>query len=245
MTPTLETLTARFLARQISSPQTISSEEVQPHEIVTGFRAGAAATWRDATAAGRLLGDATAPAMPPEWGSYVAQAADSPLMPLCFGAVPQRVRDVQLKPAWGQPTGKLDGFGELRKWIAKSANSKAVSDRLLAGAMARTLGEFAQAETILAGIPATGPHETILANEIAALHWHRGEIAEARAKWADTRGVTDGGPAVMAFNLACCDWRLGDVAAAAAGFDAACRALPDSTGWNHLAGLATVACGGE
>jgi tetratricopeptide (TPR) repeat protein len=241
MVPSIETLTARFLARQAIAPEVIEYTDVTTHEAIASFRPSTATTWRDAVAGLTLFGE-KAVMPPPDWANLVSQWGEASIMPLCIGAVPQRVHGIQrLKSTIPTNQAFENGqFPQLHKWIRERRKANTAVDLILAAAMLRTLGEFAEAGACLDAAQSTAsPAQlVIIANERAAILWHQGEFKKAKALWS---AMADH-PAIV-FNRACCDWVMGQMKAAESAFDSASQQLPDTCGWCHLAGLSAIACG--
>ena len=127
--PSLDELMSRFLATKAPAPD---ASEVEPHEVVGGFRATTAITWAEATAVFRLFGvEAEKVACPPEWAAFTALDTAVVAVPLAAGLFPQRVRQVPsllamadlsaVRPNAGSP---VSGFMSLRNWVRKALASK-------------------------------------------------------------------------------------------------------------------------
>jgi tetratricopeptide (TPR) repeat protein len=231
--PTIEALMVRFLANRsdAASAVELGESEVEPHEVAAGFRVDLRAAWLDATAA--LTTGATAPspatALPPEWGTLVSQPSSAFALPMAAGHFPQRVKDLQplltkFNPAELRPTGTqgaLPAFANLRNWIAKNGSANS----LVAAGIARTLGDFDTAETLLKNAKSCE-------NEHAALLWQRGKCAEALAAW----DAMPESPAVL-FNRGMARLFLGRIAESRDLLQRAVTAIPESSGWNALARL--------
>ncbi len=229
--PSLEDLMVRFLATRSDAAATAveSGEgEVEPHEVATGFRVDPRAAWNDAT----TPIDAAAPASPPpDWGTIVNQSSPVCAIAMALGNFPQRVRDLHLlmvrfEPAEmrpGQEHNALHGFSSLRTWIARNA----LTQPLLSAGLARLLGDFDSAGRILAAQSSSAAE-----NERAALLWHAGKCEEALSAWE----AAVESPAVL-FNRGMAMLFLGKIAAARTALNAAAAAIPESSGWNHLARL--------
>jgi hypothetical protein len=224
--PTLEDLMVRFLASRSDAAAAAvepGEGEVEPHEVAAGFRVDPRAAWTDATTQ-----IATAPVqLPPDWASLVNQPAPAFAVPMAAGSFPQRVRDLQpllakFNPAELRPSGSqtpMAGLSGLRNWIAKNG----ASQPLLAGGLARLIGDFETAEKFL---------PTDATNERAALLWQRGKCDEALAAW-DAMPET---PAVL-FNRGMALLFLNKIADAKRALTKAIAALPETSGWNALARL--------
>jgi len=230
--PSLADLMARFLATRSDAAAAAvepASGEVEPHEVAAGFRVDPRTAWIDATAAA----PSAASPVPNDWSNLVNQPSAAFAVPMAAGNFPQRVRDLhpliakfdgkKLRPNGEAPP--LPGFASLRSWVEKEAKT---GSALLAGGMARTLGDFATAERILDALPASPARE----NERAALLWHLGESEAALALWK----TLPESPAVR-FNRGMALLFTGKPADARAELAAAAASLPDSSGWHALARL--------
>lgn len=188
--PSLEELTLRFLAHRSDALWAVGPDEseVEPHEVASGFRVDPRQAWADALVGVPGLTDAAGSpliAPPPQWNVLVHQLPSHPAVPWAVGNYPQRVRNLEplltrFDPADLRPTGGLPDFVELRSWVLRHAASWPV----LAGGLARLLGDFDLAATLL---PAGAD------NERAALLWQSGRHDEALARWqtaAETPAVT-------------------------------------------------------
>ena len=230
--PSLEDLMVRFLASR-SDAATAAVEhgggEVEPYEVAAGFRVDPRAAWNDAT--NQLKAAAVQP--PPDWSQIVNQSAAVFAMPMAAGNFPQRVRDLQpllgeFKPAAlrpGEAPAPLPGLAGLRNWIAKNAANHPV----LAGGLARLIGDFDNAERLL---PADA------ANERAALAWQRGKCEAALKAW----NAMPESPAVL-FNRGMALLFLGKIAEAKPALNQAIAAIPEASGWNALARLYLAVAG--
>lgn len=237
MAPSIDTLTARFLARQSVSPESVAASEVEPHEVLTGFRAGAAATWKDATAVLGLFGESTPMPLPPEWASFVSQLADVSILPMGIGSIPQRVRVIAAKRSAEGPAGPA--HPKLSQWIAVRKKAGSPLDLIVAGAILRAMGDLAGAESCFADAqPTTEAQRQLLANERAMLLWQQGQVAEALKAWEAMESTP-----VTVFNRAVAHWVAGRADVAEPLFADAANRLPDSSGWAHLAGMAMLMCG--
>lgn len=231
--PSLEELTLRFLVHRSDAPWAVGPDEseVEPYEVATGFRVDPRQAWADALAAVPGLTDATGSpriAPPPQWGSLVSQLPSHPAVPWAVGNFPQRVRDLEplltrfdpagLRPTEGLPA-VLPDFAELRSWVLRQAALQPV----LAGGLARLLGDFDLAATLL---------PTDADNERAALLWQSGRHDEALVRW---QAATET-PAVT-FNRGMALLFLGRFAEARDLLDRLANVLPETHGWAALCGL--------
>lgn len=239
--PSLATLTARFLAHQAASPSNDVLSEVQPHEVVTSFRADSSLMWKDARAPFELFGATVTIPIPLDWSAFAANQGDSTIMVLGLGAVPQQMRELT---AFEPKAPKINpshagNFEKLVNGLESCRKSASIAERLMAAGILRILGRFDSAEALLAlaAPECHGPFASVLANERAALLWQRGDIQGASAAW---QAMGDG--PVPAFNRGICEWMMGKPAAAAALFDRAAGSIPDRSGWSHLAAFYASIC---
>ena len=239
--PSLADLMASFLAcRSDAAAAAVepAGSEVEPHEVAAGFRVEPRTAWADATA---TLSNTPA-ATPTEWATLVGLPVAVYAVPMAAGNFPQRVKDVSLlmarfDPAALRPSaGSLPapGLSGLRTWVVREAKKRTAASALLAAGVARAAGELDWAAELLADAEAlcTGDDRGRWENERAALAWHRGDAAEALARW---EAMTDS-PAVR-FNRGMALLFLGRSAEARAALTAAIELLPEGSGWRDLAEL--------
>ncbi len=212
--PSLNALTTRYLAAKSNGSDEISFGDVQPHEVITSFRADPATTWNEARIAFSLFG-VTAPSLPipGDWSSYVANLHEANPGPLCLGVVPQSLRDLtkhDLKPQC-RSTRSENSDRTLAPYISKRKSSCTVEDRLIVAACYRLSGNFTECESTLASLTAEANLETVhlIANERAAMEWSRGNSSTASAIW----NAMPDSPAVY-FNRGLVAWHNGKLAEA-------------------------------
>ncbi|MFO0799264.1 MAG: hypothetical protein U0804_17495 [Gemmataceae bacterium] len=239
--PSLADLTNAFLTTR-SDAATAAVEpvgsEVEPHEVAAGFRVEPRTAWADATA----TLPASPAATPTEWATLVSLPVAAYAVPMAAGNFPQRVRDVApllgrfdaaaLRPsAAGTPAPGLSG---LRTWVVREAKKRTAAAALLAAGVARAAGELDWAAELLGDAESlcTGDDRGRWENERAALAWHRGDAADALARW---EALPDA-PAVR-FNRGMAMLFLGRAADAKDVLTAAVQALPEGSGWRDLAEL--------
>jgi len=216
----------RFLAARsdaVAAAVEPGEGEVEPHDVAAGFRVDPRAAWIDAT-----TGITTAPVpLPPDWSTLVNQTNSMFAIAMAVGNFPQSVRDLhplltrfdpaRLRPGDSPPP--LPGFSGLRGWIRLHA----AAQPLVAAGIARLLGDFDDAARLL-------PSD--VANERAALEWHRGRSSEALAAWI----AMPDSPTVL-FNRGMALLFFDRTAEAKPALAAAVAGIPDSSGWNALARL--------
>ena len=223
--PSLAELTDRMIAARVSAPVSDAFEpEVEPYEVMNGFRTDPRTAYTEATAALKVLGVTGLPtALPPEWAGFVPSATGSPAVPMAAGQFPQRVRDAAGLMDAGDPTrhaptatAPVSGFQHLRSWVAKQPASP------LTTGLTRALGDA----------HATDGTDAVAVNERAASAWLAGNHAEAVELWETLPDSP-----VASFNRGMSLLFTGKAAAAIPHLRAAVETLPDASGWSHLAAL--------
>ena len=246
--PTLDELTARFLAATAEGEEADASE-VEPYEVIGGFQPSAGELWRESRQA--LHGFTRDPAAaPPEWAAFVTHDSQSlnhvpsTLTPFAVGLFPQRLRNFA---ALSQDTflrspacvAKTPGFTGLRGWAAKALRGNDVTTLLAASGVLAALGDHAEAQAALdaAATYANPDQRAAVVNQRGSLAWLAGDTDAARAAWESA-----GESAPARFNLGLYYLTQGANGAAAEAFAAAEATLPESSGWCHLTRLfATLA----
>ena len=246
--PTLEDLTARFLAEAVSAEADAASE-VEPYEVIGGFQPSAGELWRESRQAMRgAARDHVAP--PPEWAAFVthdSQSLDhvpSTLTPFAVGLFPQRLRnfaalsqDAFLRPP--ARVGRTPGFSGLRGWASQALRGTDVPMLLAASGVLAALGDHAEAQAAL-GVAenyANPGQRAAVVNQSGCLAWLAGDTEAAKAAWSR---ADDYAPAQ--FNLGLYHLTNGANPDALKAFAAAEASLPESSGWCHLTRLfATLA----
>ncbi len=236
--PSLRDLTARYLAKQATSPVAADESEVEPYEVLGGFRPTAAQTWADAVAPLAAVGlSVNGLACPPEWAAFAASGGPTAAVPLAAGYFPQRVSDPSALFAGRQTPAaaeRVPGFDALRQWVAASVGSGSAARLLLAAGVAATLGDALTANAMLAAAePLCGVNgRSAWENQQAAVRFVAGQAAD----WSNVAGPAGD------FNAGMVALFAGKPADAVAPLRRAAEALPASSGWSALAGLyATLA----
>ncbi len=225
--PTIADLTDRMLKATELVPFDAAEPEVEPYEVLNGFRTDPRTAYVDAVAALKILGEQGVPlAVPPEWAGYVQQLGGAVAVPMAAGRFPQQVRDLgamldaDAKHTPVRPTEAV-GFSSLRSWVKKQDNSTAAG-RLAAG-IARGLGDDA---TIPNG------HDAVSANERAAALWTVGDTSPAVKLWLSMPDSP-----VAFFNRGMALLFTGRAEEAVSHLRNAAKSLPETSGWQHLAEL--------
>ncbi len=223
--PSLAELTDRMIAARVSAPVAVTFEpEVEPYEVMNGFRTDPRTAYNEAIAAPKALGLGGLPtSLPPEWASFVQSATGSPAVPMAAGQFPQRVRDAaglmdtsDLTAFAPTATAPVSGFQHLRMWLAKQPATA------LTTGLARGLGD---AHT-------TDGTDAVAINEQAASAWLAGKHSNAVKLW----GTLPDSP-VASFNRGMSLLFTGNATDAIPHLQAAVETLPDASGWSHLAAL--------
>jgi hypothetical protein len=242
--PTLESLMSRYLERQAEARElgleTGAVADVVPYEAGPVQPIDAKTAWDEATVPLKLFGLAAKMKAPPGWVQLVARCEPQVAVALGVGHFPQMVRDFHrllrlsdaLKPT--EPGPALESPPEFLDWVDSIARTPKFPQALLALGGLRLARQFARAERFVQEMEAHVPAEARAAwdNEVAALAWHSGRRAEARALWLKQPASVP-----VRFNRALAALFLGDAATAGPGFEEVVGELPDSAAWHHLARL--------
>ena len=146
--PSIADLTDRMLKARVAEPTDAAEPEVEPYEVLNGFRTDPRTAYTDAVAALKLLGVKDLPSsLPPEWASYVQLLPATVAVPMAAGRFPQQVRDLAALlegEAVHTPTppSEAGGFNAMRGWVKKQDNGAAK----LAAGIARSLGDGREAD---------------------------------------------------------------------------------------------------
>jgi hypothetical protein len=244
--PTLAALTAGFLSRtQDAETLTAAADalgDVQPHEVSVGYRAEPRLAWQESMEVLAAFGaKASAIPAPGDWGALVARQDGVAALPFALANYPQRVRDlgtllqtVDLGDLLPDSIEPAPVSGGLLKWGTKHVQAGELPHALIAAANYRAARDFDRAAETLAGLKATvgAEWQPVLANEEAALLWHRGEYAAAADLWAT---LADSVP--VRFNRGMAALFLGRPAEAREHLTAAVTRVAETSAWHHLASL--------
>jgi len=244
--PTIADLTAGFLSRiedaEVLVAATDALGEVEPHEVAVGYRAEPRLAWQESlevlAAFGRTADPIPAPA---EWGGLVVRQDGVAALPFALANYPQRVRDLgslleaknlsDLLPRSEEQSPVSTG---LLKWGTRHVQAGNFPHALVAAANYRAARDFARANETLETLKANVGAEwkAVLANEEAALLWHRGDCAKAANLWVN---LPDSVP--VRFNRGMAALFLGQHTEAREHLKAAISGLADTSAWHHLANL--------
>jgi hypothetical protein len=244
--PTIAELTAGFLSRT-QDAETLAAAadalgEVEPHEVAVGYRAEPRLAWQESLQVLAAFGRTADPIPAPgEWGSLVARQNGIAALPFALANYPQRVRDLgnllqaeNLGDLLPEPATSMSVSTGLLKWGTKHIQAGNLPHALIAAANYRAAHDFDRAADTLNGLKANvnSDWQAILANEEAALLWHRGQYAQAAELWA---ALPDSVP--VRFNRGMAALFLGNAAGAKVHLKAAVDGLSEDSAWHHLASL--------
>jgi tetratricopeptide (TPR) repeat protein len=229
-------LFARYLDRQTAAARDglgfPDLGDATPHDMTPVQPIDPRLAWDDATAAGRLLGPATAFTAPADWPALANQQEPAVAVAFALGNYPQQVRHIHALLTGTPLAVRQGGEAPARPDLIAWANARPDdAGRLLAAGVLRLARQFDAAAELLAARVAP-EWETVRLNELAALAWHRGEADAALELW---RKLPPSAP--VSFNVGLALLFSGQAAEAAPHLRRAADGLPESSPWHHLAGL--------
>ncbi|HYT89635.1 MAG TPA: hypothetical protein VEL76_13090 [Gemmataceae bacterium] len=246
--PSLGTLLAGYLARQAEA-HTAGLAVIDPTSDVQPFEAGPVQpidpkpAWDEAVAAARCLCPAIETRSwqaPPHWPQLVAAHEPATALAFSLGNFPQLVRNLhllmqqanlaELRPTAVRPIA----VPALEEWAEQAGRKGQYPQALLAVGTLRLARQFQQAAELLRALEKSVPAEwrTTLANEKAAMAWHAGEGAEARALW---QALPVSVPVL--FNRGMSALFSDEATAAHTFLTEAVARLPEAGAWHHLGRL--------
>jgi hypothetical protein len=211
-------------------------DQAVPHEAVPVQPVDPQLAYRDAVVAARLLhpGQDAAFTVPPDWPALVSQQEPAVALAFCLGNFPQLVRNLHVLLT-REPAALRDGPSQAAEdpALVEWANHvEGGPQRLLAAGVLRLARQFDAADALLAPGADAGGWEAVLANERAALAWHRGQAEKSLALWEQQPDS-----AVVLFNRGMARLFLGRAAEAVADLSRAVALLPETSAWHHLGQL--------
>lgn len=226
--PTLAELTDRMLKQRAVDLINTAEGDVEPHEVLNSFRTDPRTAYTDTVLPLTLLGVRGLPTtLPPDWAAYTNSDVGTVAVPMAAGLFPQRVRDLNdllsaadLTTLAPNGSDTEHGFSALRGWVNKNSTTEGVKS------LARGIG------LALGSEPKTADDSAVSQNETATAHWLAGRHSEAVAQWL---AMPDN--PVAAFNRGMGLLFTGRAAEAIPHLRQAATALPDTSGWSHLAHL--------
>jgi len=245
--PSLASLTARFIRQRSADSNTVFEDcpSVEPHEAPSGFRVDGRATWSEALVAVRLAASfAGVSNQPAGWSGFTRSLPSRFAVVLCVGNFPQmlgdvsRFADAQLSDL-AATSSTADADTPNAHFWEKATKGHPELALLAVAAGHRLAGEYERADAALAAAESrlTGPWRSVWENERAALLWDSGDRAGAVAAWELLPDVP-----VKAFNLGMAALFANQPDRAKELLTSACRGIPESSGWNHLARLYIALC---
>ena len=242
--PPLSELFGRYLERQTSAQAeglgfAEGGEEVVPHDAVPVQPVEPRLAWSEALDVLRLFGLEGEAKAPAEWPALVAAHESEVALPLCLGNYPQLVRHLPavmraLDGAGRETAGRPLGSESLLDGARAAARDPQPLPTLLAAGVLRLARHYDQAADLLRSVRDAIPAawQNLLANEEAALLWHRGEGEAALALWlAQPESIP------VLFNRGMASLFLGRPRDARASLTRAAAGLPDDGAWHHLGRL--------
>ncbi|MFL5341207.1 MAG: hypothetical protein ACJ8F7_13755 [Gemmataceae bacterium] len=245
--PRIQDLLTGFLNRQAEDRAAgltaLPVGEVEPYEAAFAPMVEPRVAFDEAIAALKLLdidhGSASMNA-PPDWSTLVSGAGSLVALAFAAGNFPQLVRDLPalLRSERRSDMLKVETAGTdtpaLTRW-AREAGAKGRYPQCLFGLGAlRVSRDFDAAEKLLGELKANVPSrwQAAIANEEAALLWHRGRHEEALAAWNSLPES-----AVALFNRGMANLFLDRPTEARPLLQKAVTLLPEDNAWHHLARL--------
>ncbi len=246
--PSLSSLLGRYLQQQAEAHAmglgiTDLHGEVRPFDVGPVQPIDPRPAWEEASAAARCLGlvvETQAWQAPPQWAQLVAGQEPAAALALSMGNFPQLVRNLHLlmqqpvlsslRPVGGSP---IVAAG-LREWTRQIAQKGQFPQTLLAIGALRLARDFEHAGALLHAQEAVVPAEwrAALANEKAALAWHRGDLEEARNLWNEMPLSTP-----VLFNRGMVALFSDQPQEARTHLSEAVAHLPEAGAWHHLGRL--------
>jgi len=218
--------------------------EVIPHEAAATPPADPRLAWEETAAIVCYFSPAKSNASiasPTGWPGIVSALEPIAAVPFAFGNFPQLVRDVRsllsatrMRDLRSTSTHPLS-ISEMEPWLGDDSGSREECPRAILAAGVLRLGRHFERATQLLQSCRDGLSQRwhpMLANEEAALKWSRGEEEEAIQLWK-----TQPATAPVQFNLGMASLFRDQPAWARRALTDAANALPESSGWHHLAKL--------
>src|SRR5262249_10384244 len=233
--PPLSELLGRYLQEQTAAhasgmalPETFG--EVVPHDAAPAQPIDPRTAWSEAMTALRFFHEGRCTATPPDWPTLVVTHEPETSLAFAAGNFPQLVRN--LLPLWQTKDlttlrprgGAAEPAPALVEWATQSLQKGIYPQSLLGLGALRLARQFEAADELM-GTHATevpAAWRAALANEQAALSWHRGRTEEADAAW---QAQTDSVPVL--FNRGMAALFLGRAKDARRSLDAAVSQLSD------------------
>ncbi|MCI0642195.1 MAG: hypothetical protein L0Y72_04040 [Gemmataceae bacterium] len=244
--PKLADLLANFLQKQAQAQREglvafDPSAEVMPYEAGPVQPIDSKLAWDETLAVAGFYGVTSGRwQTPPQWPQLVASHEPAVALAFALGNFPQLVRNFHLiltktnleefKPETARPV-QAQG---LLEWANEVTMKKQFPQALMALGALRLAKQFDQAEALAKSLEADVPGESRAAwdNERAALRWHQGKTAEAKALWNKLPASVP-----VLFNRGMAELFTGNAQAARQLLADAISQIPEQSAWHHLARL--------
>jgi tetratricopeptide (TPR) repeat protein len=241
MTPDLERLFQTYLERQIANPALETSiGEAIPHQAGQARPLDARQCWEAALAPLRLLSPSVSNLAPPaEWAALISELEPIAGLACAVGNFPQLVGPLESlfkfkRDVSRSPSGPILDSASLAVRGEKANHQRRQADSILAIGLLRLARHYERAQSMLEELSPDIGEEWLpaLANEAAALAWHRGNTQEATALWNQQS------PSIpVLFNRGMAALFLGRPIEARDALAMAVAGLPEENSWNHLGRL--------
>jgi tetratricopeptide (TPR) repeat protein len=241
--PSLDELMERFLTRP-SAGDPLPQSEVEPQEVITGLRTEPRLAWKESLAVLPLLGAVEASGdgpLPSDWAQLVLSQQSYTSLAFALGNYPQLVRDFasllrRETLTKAKPTSEASpslATSAMKDWAQKTLTKGNPEAILAAVGVLRLAREYDLAEKLLNDARTKLPSTlaSVIANEEAALLWHRGKCQEAFDSW-----MKQGDSIPVMFNRGMAALFLGREGASRYLAEVIGK-LPDTSAWYHLAQL--------
>jgi hypothetical protein len=238
---------SRYLAQQAEARGAGIGEfpvnEVEPYEAAAFPLVEPRTAWDEAVAAVRLLDPENARldlSPPADWSGVISGLDSISALSFASGNFPQLVRDLPVlirsaRRSELQPKclPAVDG-SSLESWAKQVARKGELPNALVAIGLLRLARQFEAADRVVLDLRAKAGSrwQSALANEEAALAWHRGDADKAAALWSK---LPDSAP--VCFNRGMSSLFRDQPAAAKTALTQAVALLPETDAWHHLARL--------
>jgi hypothetical protein len=247
--PTVTKLFRDYLQRQTEAHAAgLAANDVEgdviPHEAAATPPADPRLAWEEAAAVIRHFspaGSNACIASPTGWPGVVSALEPIAAVPFAFGNFPQLVRDVRsllsaarMRDLRSTSTHPLS-VSDMEPWLGGDSGSREECPRaILAAGVLRLARNFERAAGLLQSCRdrLSQRWKPLLENEEATLKWSRGEEEEAIYLWK-----AQPANAPIRFNLGMAALFRDQPEEARRAFSDAANALPETSGWHHLAKL--------
>ena len=215
----------------------LNTDLMEPYDASAGVKVDPGTAWGEVQAIGKLCGVMpSVGTVPFEWSSIAFADSTLVALPCAMGLYPQQMNDIPrlLKTVQVRQLPKTVQ-NNLSPTLRERLTKKMGEDLLLAVGVARLAGAFDLAQELLNRC--SGIEAWVRGNEVAATLWMRGQHAEALKVWK-----IQPGNAIVLLNRGMAELFLNQRDAARKDLQSAIAALPENSGWIHLAQLYLSLC---